>query len=95
MIKLHLQTVTVMAVLLRKTAGVVALCPDARVVKSFPDNHDGTGAVLLLQRGVQKSLPVVDQNVDGVEAGLVKKPRFVSGCGERRRRPQRLAIHKN
>ena len=77
MIKLHLQTVTVMAVLLRKTAGVVALCPDAHVVKSFPDNHDGTGAVLLLQRGVQKSLPVVDQNVDGVEAGIVKNTLFL------------------
>ena len=77
-VKLDLEAVAVVAVVFHLGQGGVALGPDGHVGVGLPVDDHGAVGVLLAGAGLQESVPVVHNDVKGMDRSGVEEPVLVS-----------------
>ena len=72
----------------------VSLAADRDVLHRFVVDHHCAYTVFLVLTGLKESVPVVDHDVNGVDAGGVEQRLFIAHRARRRFQPQRLSAHE-
>ena len=93
-VKLDLEAVTVIAVAGHLGERGVSLGSDGYVFVGLIVDHQGAEDVFLIDAGVQKTLPVVHNDINGVDPAGVKEALFVSAAIGDSLHPQALAVHE-
>lgn len=93
-VKLDLEAVAVIAVVGHLGERGISLGPDSYVFVGLIVDHQGAEDVLLIGAGVQKALPVVHNDVNGVDPAGVKEALFVSAAIGDGLYPQALPVHE-
>ena len=78
MIHLHLETVTFKSILLSEAAGIIAFGAQTNILKTFAINDQIGRRILFLRRRIEKSLPVIDLDIDGMDTRRIKEARFIA-----------------
>ncbi len=78
MVELQLETVPVAVHGGNHAERSIALCPDADILIGFPVDYHGAGGIFLIFTGLQKSVPIVHHNLNGMDPAGIEQPRLVS-----------------
>ncbi len=78
MVELQLETVPVAVHGGNHAERSIALCPDADILIGFPVDYHGAGGIFLIFTGLQKPVPVVHHNFNGMDPAGIEQPRLVS-----------------